>query len=250
MESAISLDLVDLCGEIMIKVMPLWRRAVQEIQQVHGVGIVEGRGGFIQDQQLDALGQGLGDLDELLLADADVLDLGVRLLRQADASEVLVGFGGGFEPVDDPVRGDLVAQEEVLHDAQLGDQCQFLVDDDDARVLALADAFELAQYPGLEDDLALRRSRTGGYRTGTFISVDLPAPFSPQIAWISPRLTFGVTSASALTPGNSLVIPFMERIVLSICPHPWQETKELRWTAPALDCERQGFRPGRPQSGK
>src|SRR5690349_6479480 len=43
----------------------------------------------------------------------------------------------------------------------------------------------------------------------TFISVDLPAPFSPQIAWISPRRTFRLTSDRAFTPGNVLV---MERI--------------------------------------
>src|SRR6478609_3156214 len=36
--------------------------------------------------------------------------------------------------------------------------------------------------------------------------VDLPAPFSPQIACTSPRRTSRVTSCSALTPGNSLVI--------------------------------------------
>src|SRR4051794_18979980 len=40
----------------------------------------------------------------------------------------------------------------------------------------------------------------------TFIKVDLPAPFSPQMAWISPERTTRLTSARALTPGNSLVI--------------------------------------------
>src|SRR3954462_2054579 len=39
--------------------------------------------------------------------------------------------------------------------------------------------------------------------------VDLPAPFSPQIAWISPRPTDNETFSSALTPGKVLV---MERI--------------------------------------
>src|SRR3954453_399143 len=43
----------------------------------------------------------------------------------------------------------------------------------------------------------------------TFISVDLPAPFSPQMAWMSPSCTIRLTFSRALTPGNSLV---MERI--------------------------------------
>ena len=58
------------------------------------------------------------------------------------------------EPVDHAAVGVLVAEEEVLHDAQLGDERQLLVDDDDAGALALADAVEPALLV-LEDDLAL-----------------------------------------------------------------------------------------------
>ena len=36
--------------------------------------------------------------------------------------------------------------------------------------------------------------------------VDFPAPFSPQMAWISPRATVKSTSSSALTPGNVLTM--------------------------------------------
>ena len=34
-----------------------------------------------------------------------------------------------------------------------------------------------------------------------FISVDLPAPFSPSTAWISPGITVSDTSLLATTPG-------------------------------------------------
>ena len=40
-----------------------------------------------------------------------------------------------------------------------------------------------------------------------FIKVDFPAPFSPQIAWISPCLTTRLMSSFAMTPGKDLVIP-------------------------------------------
>src|SRR5688572_5423810 len=40
-----------------------------------------------------------------------------------------------------------------------------------------------------------------------FISVDLPAPFSPRRAWISPRRTSRSMPALASTPGNPLVMP-------------------------------------------
>ena len=38
------------------------------------------------------------------------------------------------------------------------------------------------------------------------MSVDLPAPFSPTIAWILPRRTVRLTLELATTPGNRLVM--------------------------------------------
>jgi hypothetical protein len=40
-----------------------------------------------------------------------------------------------------------------------------------------------------------------------FIRVDLPAPFSPQMACTSPAVTVRLTSELATTPGKRLVIP-------------------------------------------
>ena len=40
-----------------------------------------------------------------------------------------------------------------------------------------------------------------------FMRVDLPAPFSPTIAWIVPRATSMLMSSFAITPGNRLPIP-------------------------------------------
>ena len=44
-----------------------------------------------------------------------------------------------------------------------------------------------------------------------FIRVDLPAPFSPTMAWISPVRTDRDTSSSAWTPGKRLLIPDISR---------------------------------------
>ena len=43
----------------------------------------------------------------------------------------------------------------------------------------------------------------------TLISVDLPAPFSPSSAWISPDLSWKSTFCRALTPGNDLQMFFI-----------------------------------------
>src|SRR5512133_1446598 len=44
-----------------------------------------------------------------------------------------------------------------------------------------------------------------------FISVDLPAPFSPSTAWISPGLTRRLTRSLALTAGYCLLRPRSSR---------------------------------------
>ena len=41
----------------------------------------------------------------------------------------------------------------------------------------------------------------------TFISVDLPAPFSPSTAWTSPRWIVRLTASLATNVPNRLVIP-------------------------------------------
>src|SRR5690606_35790756 len=69
----------------------------------------------------------------------------------------LGGLVVGAVPVDDAALGTLVAEEDVLRDRQLRAERQLLVDDDDAGVLAVADAAELA-LPPVEDDLTLVRA--------------------------------------------------------------------------------------------
>ena len=56
---------------MMIDVIPCSCRLQDQVEQVVGVLVVERRGRLVEDQQLDFLRERLGDLDELLLADAD-----------------------------------------------------------------------------------------------------------------------------------------------------------------------------------
>ncbi len=50
----------------------------------------------------------------------------------------------------------------------------------------------------------------------TFIRVDLPAPFSPVIAWISPAWTVRLTSSSARIPPKDLEMRSSWRRVLRL----------------------------------
>ena len=79
-------DLVELVGDHDLG-DALGLQATHQVQQVRGVVLVEGGGGLVEDEQLDVLGQGLGDLDQLLLAHAECLDRGVGVDLQADAGQ-------------------------------------------------------------------------------------------------------------------------------------------------------------------
>ncbi len=125
--------------------------AEDQVQQVLGVGFVQRRGGLVQDEELDLLVQRLGDFHELLLADADFLDRGVRILAQADPGQQFDGAAAGLGPVDHPAPGGFVAQEDVLHDGKLRDQREFLVDDHDAGLLAGPDVLELLDFALVDD---------------------------------------------------------------------------------------------------
>ena len=122
-----------------------------EVQQVLGVGFVQRGRGLVQDQELHGLVERLGDLDQLLLADADFLDGGVRILAEAYPCQQFGGAGPGLGPVDHAALGRLVAEEDVLHDRQFRDEREFLVDDHDAGVLAGPDVLELLDFVLVDD---------------------------------------------------------------------------------------------------
>ena len=146
-------DLVELVGDDDHR-HALLLEAQHQIQQRLRILLVQRGGGLVQDQQLRLLGQGLGDLDQLLLAGADGLDLHLAALRQAHHLQVLVRLGVGGVPVDSVLVADLIAQVHVLTDGHLRNQRQLLVDDDDAQLLGILDVRELADL-AVVDDVAL-----------------------------------------------------------------------------------------------
>lgn len=110
-ESAISrISLV--LWEMMMQVIPAalsWR---MRLEQVLGVVVVERRGRLVQDEQRGVLDQRLGDLDELLLAHADLQHPRVsEVLVQAHLGHDRLGAHLGLVPVDDSVPGALVTEK-------------------------------------------------------------------------------------------------------------------------------------------
>ncbi len=170
------------------------------------------RGRLVEDQQAHLLGQRLGDLDQLLLADAERVDQRGRAHRSGrpwPAGPRSAGRSRG--QLMTPPCGDLVAEEEVLGDRQQRHQRQFLVDDDDAALLAVVDAAE-----------ARRARRRRGSRPRSCRADRRPT--APSSAWTCRRRsrrpargsrrpsTVRFTWSSALTPGKVLVIARISRM--------------------------------------
>ena len=143
-------DLVDLVGDedgghaLLLEFQ-------QQVQQRLGVLLVEGGGGLVQDHEAGVLGQSLGDLHQLLLADADILDQGFGGFGQADDLQIFRCLGMGLVPVDGKFFSLFVPQEHVFPDAHIGHQRQLLVDDDDAFFFAVLDFGELAYFSVVYD---------------------------------------------------------------------------------------------------
>ncbi len=145
-------DLVELVGDHDLG-DALGLQAAHQVEQVGRVVLVQGRGGLVQDQQADVLRQRLGDLHQLLLADAEAFDRGVRVDVQADSGQQVDRAVARLRPVDQAALDDLVAQEDVLGDRQLGHQGQLLVDDHDTLVLGVLDPAEV-HHLAVEHDVA------------------------------------------------------------------------------------------------
>nr|BFE70913.1 hypothetical protein GCM10020092_042140 [Actinoplanes digitatis] len=125
--------------------------AAQQVEQVPGVGLVQRGGRLVQDEQPDVLGERLGDLHELLLADADVLDQGVGVLLEADPRHQVQRHPVGGLPVDRAALAGLVAEEDVLGDRHVRDEGELLVDDHDARVLTGPNVVKAGLCPLVND---------------------------------------------------------------------------------------------------
>ena len=123
-----------------------------QLQQLGALGVVEGGGGFVQDQQVRLLAHGLGDLDHLLLADAQGIDRNIHIdIAHTHPLQQRLGFPAGSGPVDDALFLTLVAQKDVLRHRQIRAQRQLLVDDDDALVFAFLDVVELTGLAAVDD---------------------------------------------------------------------------------------------------
>ena len=136
---------------------PLSRERAQDPEQLERLLRRQHRRRLVEDQDLGAAEEGLQDLDPLLLADADVLDAGVRvdgeLERLGDLLDAL--FGRVLVEEHLLARG-LDSEHDVLGDRHHRDQHEVLVHHADPEVDRVAGRAHLDRL-AVDQDLALVR---------------------------------------------------------------------------------------------
>ncbi len=136
-----------------------------QVQQRLAVGFRQRRGRFVQDKQAHFLGQGLGDLDQLLFAHAQLVNHGAGRFGQTDLTQERLGALVGLAPVDYAANRPLVAQKQVFGNRQQRHKRQFLVDDDDPARLGFGDIGKFGQRAVIMDFAVIGSGRihTGQY---------------------------------------------------------------------------------------
>ena len=95
----------------------------------------EGGGGLVHDDELGVAHERAADGDELLVCDGEVADEIVEVDGEADLRDCFAGDFAHARAVDQGAAGgDLAAERDVLHDGQVGEDGEVLVDDAHPRV--------------------------------------------------------------------------------------------------------------------
>ncbi len=104
----------------------------------------ESGGRLVHDEQPGVEGDGLGDLDDLLVGDGQTERRAARVDVYAQPLEEGARLAVHAGPVDPPAAAEgHPAHEDVLGDRQVGEERRLLVDDGDARVLRLGRGAEV-----------------------------------------------------------------------------------------------------------
>ena len=177
------------------------------------------RGRLVHDQDARGVGERLDDRHDLAVADREIRrPAGRRRCRARWPSSRLrasLRMAATVEEAAGPRQ--LAAEEEVGGDVEARNEVELLEDRGDAGGLRVARIGE-AHRRAVDRGSCPRRARCTPERM--FISVDLPAPFSPSSAWISPACRSKSTPRSAWTPPKRLTTPRIDKQRLRSCRSP------------------------------
>jgi hypothetical protein len=132
-----------------------------ELEEIGGFGGGERAGGLVHHDDLGAGADGGGDLHELFAAGGERADDGVGIDVGADGGEHGLGARAEFAALDEARAARQVAEAEILGDAQVGAEREFLMHHGDAE-------FAGHQRSRRMDDLAVEAdlAAVGGVHAG------------------------------------------------------------------------------------
>ncbi len=117
-----------------------------EVEQTSGVGLRESCCRLVEHEDLGALGERSGDLDHLLLPDAESADRHVDVKIRSHVGERLACARAKAIPLDQAARNRLAPEHQVLGHCHLGHECELLCDDGYAAALSILDACQMQEF--------------------------------------------------------------------------------------------------------
>ena len=189
---------------------PLALQPADQGEEVRDVFAGQAAGRLVEHEHAALDGHGAGDLDHLLLGQRKLADLDLRrhVVRCRPRASACRGQPPGLAPADQRPAGRLDRPGGCSPSPK------------GAAPAKAPGRSSPRRSPGRPADCAEHRARrraTSGPASGpcaperTFISVLLPAPFSPTRAWTSPALTARSTPPSARVAPKRLCTPRMAR---------------------------------------
>jgi hypothetical protein len=125
---------------------------MDDAKERRDLGVGQGGGRLIHDDQPRIERERLGDLDHLLFGDGEGADDGAGIQLHAQLVEQLPGLPAKLAPTDHLARVRFPADEDILFNREIRHEIELLVDDGDAKILRLARTMEDDRLV-IEDDL-------------------------------------------------------------------------------------------------
>ncbi|MNO65827.1 hypothetical protein D3C76_565970 [compost metagenome] len=144
-------DLLEAVGDVD-DAAALLAQLADDHEQLLGLGVGQGIGGLVHDDDAGIERQRLGDLHHLLLADGEIPEPGVRPVFDAETGQEGAGPLAQLLVVYVAKAGArLAAEEDVGGNGELRQQVQLLVDDADPLILGVAGTLEVHRLAAIAD---------------------------------------------------------------------------------------------------
>jgi hypothetical protein len=111
--------------------------AADDLEERGHLGVGQGRGWLIHDHDPGVVGECLGDLDHLLLGNAQITHQRARIEPDAEPIEQLAGIAAERAAIDHAAAARFPADEDVFLHRHVREEVELLVDDRDAELLRL-----------------------------------------------------------------------------------------------------------------